>query len=250
MDIDRRRLLATVAGVGLTGFIGAHRRIPPAGECEGSVFLQCHPLTRSLLDRARQAGDRPDRIRVEHTVRELANAQGRVTRPVIKWTESPTDAFDHLRRHGLNALLRMGTASFWHEPLSPVAFDEDVLERSFALRCLAADILRVDDWDRALMAPKLSAKLRALTTSGTAGAIFEARAVAAQIGWLETSLPAAGVDALCNIEALLSSGFSERSMPIHPQLMVFEACEHGLIATWEMSDEVLCVLRPVGRVIT
>ena len=71
MDIDRRRLLATVAGVGLTGLIGAYRKIRPAGECEGSVILQCHPFTRSLPDRGRLAGDRPDRARIERTVLEL-----------------------------------------------------------------------------------------------------------------------------------------------------------------------------------
>ena len=81
-------------------------------------------------------------------------------RPVIKWMESPAEAFNRLSGHGIDALLRMGTANFWRESLSPAVFDEDeeVLERSFDLRCLAAEILRVDDWDQVLMAPKLSAK--------------------------------------------------------------------------------------------
>jgi hypothetical protein len=163
--------------------------------------------------------------------------------------ERPTDAFDHLSRHGLDALLRMVTAGFWRDSLSPAVFDEDVVERSFDLRCLATETLRVDDWDRALMVPKLAAKSRAMATSTSAAAIFQARAVAAQIGWLETSLPAAAVEALCNIESLLASGLSECSMPIYHQLMVFQACERGLIATWETPAGLVCVPtnpRPFG----
>ena len=136
----------------------------------------------------------------------------------------------------------METANFWRGCL-PAVFDEDVLERSFDLRCLAAEVLRVDDWDRALMAPKLSAKSDAVAAGASADAIFEARAVAAQIGWLETSLPAAAVEALCNVEMLLCSGFSERSMPIYHQLLVFQAWEHGLLATWETPDALICVAR-------
>lgn len=144
-----------------------------------------------------------------------------------------------LSRHGLDALLRMGMTS----GASPAVFDEDVLERSFDLRCLAAEILRVDDWDRALMAPKLSAKSRAMAMDACSDARFMARVIAAQIGWLETSLLAAAVEALCNVEMLLCSGFSERSEPIYHQLMVFEAWEHGLLATWETSAELVCAPR-------
>ena len=90
------------------------------------------------------------------------------------------------------------------------------------------------------MAPKLSAKFDAVATGASGDAVFQARAIAAQIGWLQTSLAAAAVDALCNVEMLLCSGLSECSMPIYPQLMVFQAWEDGLLATWEMPDEVLC----------
>lgn len=82
-----------------------------------------------------------------------------------------------LSRHGLDALLRMGMTS----GASPAVFDEDVLERSFDLRCLAAEILRVDDWDRALMAPKLSAKSRAMAIDACSDARFMARVIAAQM---------------------------------------------------------------------
>ena len=146
----------------------------PIGTTEPHATNRWHPLTRSLLDRARLAGDRPDKLRVERTVRELADVQGRASRPVMKWMDNPTDAFDHLSRYGLDALLDMESANFWR--------GLDVLERSFDLRWLAAEILRVDDWDRALMAPKLSAKSDAVARGASAGAIFEVRAVAAQKG--------------------------------------------------------------------
>lgn len=51
------------------------------------------------------------------------------------------------------------------------------------------------------------------------------------------------VEALCKIEMLLSSGFSERSMQVSPQLLVFEAWEHGLVATWETPTELICLGR-------
>ena len=124
-----------------------------------------------------------------------------------------------------------------------MALDEDVLEHVFDLRCLAAEVFRIDDWDRALMVPKLSAKSVAVATGASTDAIFKARAVAAQIGWLETPLPAVAVGALCNVEMLLFSGFSEQSMQVSPQLLVFEAWEHGLVATWETPTELICVGR-------
>jgi hypothetical protein len=80
--------------VGLTGFVGGPGIGCPVGEIEVPVAERWHPLTRSLLDRAGQAGSRPDRPRVERTVHELADAQGRASRPVIKWMDTPTDAFD------------------------------------------------------------------------------------------------------------------------------------------------------------
>jgi len=87
-----------------------------------------------------------------------------------------------------------------------------------------------------------------MATGACPDAIFGVRAVAAQIGWLETSLPAAAVDALCNVEMLLCSGFSERSEQIYHQLLVFEACENGLLATWETPAELVCTTRPAGVV--
>jgi hypothetical protein len=92
-----------------------------------------------------------------------------------------------------------------------------------------------------LMAPKLLAKQRAIAVQSSPEEIFEVRAVAAQIGWLETSLPAAAAKAVSTIEDLLSAGHGEDSLAIYHQLNVFEACEHGLLATWETPDGLVCV---------
>jgi hypothetical protein len=89
--------------------------------------------------------------------------------------------------------------------------NEEAAERSFELYWLAAQLLRVEEHDRALMAPKLVAKERAIAGQSWPDSIFEAKAVAAQIGWLETSLPAAAAQALHAVEDLLSSGHSEAS---------------------------------------
>lgn len=162
MDIDRRSLLTGIGSLGLTGFWGRQHPSPPTSSTDSPVTRRWHPLTRSLLDRA-VAGGRPDRYRVERTIYELADAQGRVTRPVIKWMDSPTAAFDHLRLHGLDALLDMESASFWRRAQPPVSPDEETFERAFEVRMLANEILGVEDHDRALMAPKLLAKSQAMS---------------------------------------------------------------------------------------
>jgi hypothetical protein len=100
--------------------------------------------------------------------------------------------------------------------------------------------LRPDDHDRVLMAPKLAAKRNPAANPDVA---FEVRAIAAQIGWLETSIPDATVEALCRIEVLLSQGLPEVSEPVHHQLEIIEAYQHGLLATWETPTEMVCVPR-------
>ena len=88
------------------------------------------------------------------------------------------------------------------------------------------------------MAPKLAAK-----RNPAADQPFEVRVFAAQIGWLETSIPDAAVEALCRIEVLLSQGLPEVSEPVHRQLEIIEAYQHGLLATWETPDAMVCVPR-------
>jgi hypothetical protein len=93
------------------------------------------------------------------------------------------------------------------------------------------------------MAPKLLSKSKTMAENAPAEAVFEVRAVSAQIGWLETCVPVAAAQAISNVELFLSSGFSEHGEPIHHQLRVFEAYEHGLLATWETPDAIICVPR-------
>jgi hypothetical protein len=112
---------------------------------------------------------------------------------------------------------------------------------SFVLRGLVADIVGVEGHDRALMDPKVLAKSRAIAERASAEAVFEARAVYAQIGWLETCLPVAAAQAVTDIELFLSAGCKETDEPIYHQLKVFEAYELGLLATWETPDALVCV---------
>jgi len=90
------------------------------------------------------------------------------------------------------------------------------------------------------MAPKLVVKQ---TPSADRDAAFEVRVLAAQVGWLETSIPDAAVEALCRIDVLLSQGLPEASEPVHHQLGIIEAYQHGLLATWETPAELICVPR-------
>jgi hypothetical protein len=80
----------------------------------------------------------------------------------------------------------------------------------------------------------------------SAKASFDVRAVAAQIGWLETSLPSLAADAIVNIELLLSLGVTERDDRVSHQLRAFEVYQSGLLATWETSDVLICVPRSAG----
>jgi hypothetical protein len=159
--------------------------------------------------------------------------------PVIKWLPDPQAAFDHLSRQGLANVLQMRDAAFWRESICP-EMDEEILDRWCLIRRLANEVLRPDEHDRALMTPKLVAKLG---PTADPDAAFDVRVIAAQIGWLETSIPDAAVEALCRVEVLLSRGLPETSEPVHHQLEIIEAYQHGLLATWETPAELICVPR-------
>jgi hypothetical protein len=107
MNIDRRRLLSATACLTLTGMVGdAPSR---AGTDAKPVSLPWHPLTRSLLDRARRANcvdGRADTASVERLRLRMAGAQACASPPVIKWLADSSGAFDHLSGYGLDALLQ------------------------------------------------------------------------------------------------------------------------------------------------
>jgi hypothetical protein len=246
MEIGRRDLLVGVGKLSLAR-IGLPLSADPGPE-EGPTRTDqgWHPLTRSLLDRAGRAGQRTDRFLVERAIHEITEARPEHRPLVIKWLETPTRAFEHLSRYGLDKLVRMRATSFWCGPLPAPVMGQDNPERSFDLYHHAANALKVEEHDLALTAPKVVAKRRATEAQYPRQAIVKIRSVAAQIGWLETSLPAAAAEALCAIEDLLSAGHAEGSESIHHQLRVFEAYESGLLATWETPEELVCV--PVSAI--
>jgi hypothetical protein len=153
------------------------------------------------------------------------------------------DAFDHLSRLGLEALLDMGTATFWRGAEPHGTDDAEALEHAFAVRMLADDIVGAEQCDRMLIAPKLQAKAQAVSANASDQELFRVRSVSAQIGWLETSLAYVAAQAVSNVELLLRDGASEDSMAIDNQLRVFEPYERGLLATWETSAALICAPR-------
>jgi hypothetical protein len=183
-------------------------------------------------------------LRVERLIGLRAETLGYHKPPVIKWLPDPRSAFDYLRRYELADLLRMENATFWREEDLPAIEDDTILDRWCVTHRFATDALRPDDHDRALMAPKLEAKRQLVARRADPDAIFEARAMAAQVGWLETSISAAAVGAISSIDLQLAQGLSEVSVHLHHQLLVIEAYQHGLIATWETPTELVCVPRP------
>jgi hypothetical protein len=248
MDIDRRRVLIGAAGVALSRVCGALPVPLDVYPPETTDWMECHPLSRSLLERARRI-DRsrttPDRASIERKIVELAEYAGHAERPVIKWMDTPSDAFEYLSRFGLEALLDMGTSRFWRRSLRPESLGEVALDRAFELQMLASGLLGVDEQDDRLTAPKSYAKSQAMPTAASGNGAFRIRAVSAQIGWLETSLADVAAEAVSNVELLLVTGASEASAPIHHQLKVFEAFECGLLATWETPYGLICVPRQV-----
>ena len=169
---------------------------------------------------------------------EVAGEHGR---PVIKWMESPQRAFEQLLHYPLDELAQMPTAQLWPFPPTISAGDHEAEERSIELRSQANQALKVDEHGLALMAPKLGFRARAVASESGPEAILDARAIAAEIGWIETSLPGAAAAAIRAVEDLLSAGQPEELEAIRHQLRTFEAFQHGLLAPWETPDELVCV---------
>jgi hypothetical protein len=244
MKINRRNLLCATAALAMTGLVG-----PTSSQANlaGSDEFPWHPFTRSLLDRARQASSvdgRANTAPIERLIHQEILTLGYANPPVIKWLADPSDAFDDLSRLGLHELLRMGTAHLWRRAGPAVELDEDCLNSAAVLGSRIAGLVRSAEHDSALMAPKLLSKARVMAENASAEAVFKVRAVAAQIGWLETCVPIVTAQAVTNIELLLSAGSSEEA--IHHQLNVFEAYELGLLATWETPGVIICVPRPIA----
>jgi hypothetical protein len=240
MDIDRRSFLT--GGLACAGLAVLPSKHPVAGFNSAddlAAIFGLHPFTVSLLERLAGARSAVDRSKVERFIRQRAEYLGHRLPPVIKWLPGPQAAFDHLSRHGLTNLLQMDNAAFWRQS-DGLDMDEETLDRWCVVRRLASEGLRPDDHDRALMAPKLAETRYQPTNSDEA---VEARSVAAQVGWLETSIPDATVEALCRVEVLLSQGLPEASEPVHHQSGIIEAYQHGLLATWETPAEMVCVPR-------
>jgi hypothetical protein len=241
VNFNRRQVLiggTCAAMAGTLGDVGASHN--PIRDTQ-----RWHPLTQSLLERARRIdpGYAPDRTAIERTIRQFADASGHEGPLVIKWMDTPTDAFDHLSRFGLDALLDMGSAKFWRPAQSFASLDDEAFDRAFEVRMMANEILGVNEHDRLLMAPKLRAKSPAMSANASEEEMFRIRAVSSQIGWLETSMADVAAEAVANVELLLRAGASEGSVAIGHQLKIFEAHEHGLLATWETPDALVCVPR-------
>jgi hypothetical protein len=244
MDIDRRSFLAGgLACASLAVLPDAFRLIKPVEALDPVPEFELHPFTRSLIDTVSRSDHDFDLLRVERLIRLRAETLGYHKSPVMKWLPDSRAAFDYLRRYELADLLRMENATLWREEDLPAIGDDTILDRWCATRRFATEALRPDDRDRALMAPKLEAKRQLIARGADLDAIFEVRAMTAQVSWLETSISAAAVGAISNIDLQLAQGLSEVSVHLHHQLLVIEAYQHGLLATWETPAELICVPR-------
>jgi hypothetical protein len=242
MRINRRNLLWATAGLAMTKLVG-----PASSQASlaGSDEFLWHPFTRSLLYRARQASlvdGRANTVLIERLIHQEVRIQA-CKPPVIKWLADPFDAFAYLSRLGLDELLRVDTTCLWRRAEPAVDMDEDRLNSAAVLGGVIGDIMRVSEHDNALMAPKQLSRARVMAENASADTVFKARAVAAQIGWLETCIPVVAPLAVVDIELLVSSGFADLDETLHHQLRAFEVYELGLPATWETPEAIVCVAK-------
>jgi hypothetical protein len=241
--IDRRRLLES-AGAALVA--GTLRSTLALAE-QLSPTSRLHPVTRSLLERARDI-DRtqpPDRDGVERSLRNYAVSTSWSRPLVIDWMDGATDVHEHLSSHGLDALLQMGSANFWRRSQPVMTDDEQVFNRCHQACMEAKRYLDVVDVDQGLMAPKLLAKTQAVQSGRSDRDVFQVRAVSAQIGWLETSIAAAAARAIENVELLLVQEPPALTVILDQQIQIFELHEQGLLATWEAHDRLICIPTPM-----
>jgi hypothetical protein len=194
-----------------------------------------------LIERARRASTATNRVdtdAIERVIRQAAEEFGRP--PTIKWMPSPKNAFDRLRQ--LNpSELGTSLAALWRVRRSCLPCNEDMFEQSFRVRQLASEILRPDEHNRILMAPKLRSISEAKRAGASPAELRRVKAACFEIGWLETSLPAVATESICAIEALLVSGVRPGSDAVRDRVRVFEAYELGLLATSETPAELICV---------
>jgi hypothetical protein len=98
----------------------------------------------------------------------------------------------------------MNNARLWRRVRPQVHVDDDRLNSAAVLGSRIAGLVRSAEHDQALTAPKLLSKARVMAANASAEAVFKVRAVAAQIGWLETCIPLVAAQAVTDIELLLS----------------------------------------------
>jgi hypothetical protein len=246
MAIDRRDFLKIGAGSAVMTLVGSSGITASAKE-QTRPELGWHPLTWSLIRRAEDASSAPQNVdtsQVERVISEMSAAQGCARSPVIKWLPDPFSAYAHLKDHSLDELTKIDSATLWSSAGLQRRSDDRSLTNTRCVRFeFVWDIVGVEEHDRALMAPKLVAKSEAMAGGMSAEDVFEVRAVAAQIGWLETSLPVAACHAVDEIDFLLTSGIPEDDELVRHHLRAFRAYELGLLATWETPEAVLCVPR-------
>jgi hypothetical protein len=244
MAIQRREFLKIGVGSAVAALAGSSGTQALAIRTESCAW---HPLTWSLIRRAQAACSRPPNIdtpQIEQLIAETSAAQGSAKPPVIKWLPDPFSAYAHLNDYGLEKLLKMGSATLWSRAALPQRVDDGSLEITRCVRLeVVWDIIGAEEHDRVLMAPELLAKSATVARGLSAEEAFKVRAIAAQIGWLETSLPAAAALAVDAIDFLVTSGIPEDDELVKHNLRIFRAYELGLLATWETPAAFICIPR-------
>jgi hypothetical protein len=249
MILDRRQLLlnATAAVATLPTFSSsvASLGIVALEHTSDTLSIKWHPMVEEILGRARKTNRQAtsDRGLIEHTIKRRAEATAYQIAPV-EWLETPADAHAYLSHQGLEVLLKADVTRFWKLDDSAVPRkDFGFPESAYDAQREAEHVFRVDERETDVGAPKRAAKDRAIARNIPAQDVFHTRAVSSQIGWLETVIPRAAACSINRMELLLSMGMPEGAVEITSLRDVFDAHEHGLLATWETTSALVCVAR-------
>jgi hypothetical protein len=200
-----------------------------------------NPLVLSLLDRARIA-KAPKRDLIADIIKRRANFAG-IELPPLRWMNTPSDAFTFLIKFNLSTLMDMPPKQLWNVPrttnLSTHWIDSS---RAHEISRIAADVLSAEARTAYLDAPKLRAKAMATSAVLPQQDVRLVRCVCSEIDWLQTNMAEAACNATHDLELQLSIGRKSQNDPdVLSLIEIFKAVEQGLLATWELSDEIICV---------
>jgi hypothetical protein len=200
-----------------------------------------NPLVLSLLDRAR-VEKAPNRDLIADIIKRRANFAG-IELPPLRWMNTPSDVFTFLFTFTLPTLMDMQLKQLWSVPRTTNLTTHWIdFSRAYEISRVAADVLSAEARTAYLDEPKLRAKAMAASAGLPQQEILLMRCVCSEIDWLQTNMAQAACNATHDLELQLSIGGKSRYDPdVLSLIEILKTAEQGLLATWELSEEIICI---------